>query len=52
LAIPKNTHLAPAVQAALKALIQNGTYSSIFGHWGLQGVEIPAAQVKINGATS
>jgi polar amino acid transport system substrate-binding protein len=52
LAIPKKPGLAPAVLAALKVLDANGTYASIFAHWGLQGIEIPASQVKINGATS
>jgi polar amino acid transport system substrate-binding protein len=52
LAIPKTPGLAPAVLAAMKALESNGTYSSIFAKWGLQGIEIPASQVKINGATS
>jgi polar amino acid transport system substrate-binding protein len=52
LAIPKNLGLANAVEAALKDLIKNGTYSSIFNKWGLKGVEISASQVKINGATS
>ncbi len=52
LAIPKTPGLAPAVLAALKVLESNGTYASIFAHWGLQGIEIPASQVKINGATS
>lgn len=52
LAIPKKLGLTNAVEAALKALIANGTYKSIFDHWGLQGVAIPASQVKINGATS
>jgi polar amino acid transport system substrate-binding protein len=52
LAIPKQTKLAPAVLAAVKALDSDGTYAKIFAHWGLQGIEIPASQVKINGATS
>jgi polar amino acid transport system substrate-binding protein len=52
LAIPKKTGLAPAVLAALKALESNGTYSSILGKWGLQGIAIPASAVKMNGATS
>ena len=51
LAMPKNG-LDQAVLAAMKALVSNGTYSSIFSKWGLQGVEIPASQLKINGATS
>jgi polar amino acid transport system substrate-binding protein len=52
LAIPKQPGLAPAVQAALKALSADGQYASIFSHWGLTGIEIPAGQMKINGATS
>jgi polar amino acid transport system substrate-binding protein len=52
LAIPKNLGLTKAVEAGLKVLISNGTYGSIFKHWGLQGVAITASQVKINGATS
>src|SRR5579884_4308900 len=51
LAMPKNG-LAKAVLAALKDLISNGTYAKIFSKWGLQGIEIQASQVKINGATS
>jgi polar amino acid transport system substrate-binding protein len=51
LALPKG-NLAPAVLAALKVLMQNGTYDSILKHWGLTQGAIPAAQVKINGATS
>jgi polar amino acid transport system substrate-binding protein len=53
LAIPKNSGLAPAVQAAVKELVQNGTYSAIFKKWGLPAsIVIPASAVKINGATS
>ena len=51
LAMPKNG-LDKAVLAALQELVKNGTYSSILGKWGLQGIAIPASQVKINGATS
>jgi polar amino acid transport system substrate-binding protein len=51
LALPKG-NLAPAVLAALKVVMQNGTYDSILKHWGLTQGAIPAAQVKINGATS
>ena len=51
LAVPKGSY-APALLAALKVLMQNGTYSSILSHWGLTSGAIPAAQVKINGATS
>jgi polar amino acid transport system substrate-binding protein len=52
IAFPKQPGLVKAAEAALKVLISNGTYSSIFSHWGLQGIEIPASQVKMNGATS
>jgi polar amino acid transport system substrate-binding protein len=51
LAIPKGG-LDKAVAAALKVLIDNGTYNKIFSKWGLQGIEIPASGVKIDGATS
>lgn len=51
LAMPKNG-LDKAVQAALKELAANGTYQKIFAKWGLKGIEIPASQMKINGATS
>jgi polar amino acid transport system substrate-binding protein len=51
LAVPKNSY-APALLAALKAVMQNGAYDSILKHWGLTSGAIPAAQVKINGATS
>jgi polar amino acid transport system substrate-binding protein len=52
LAVPKKLGMTKAVEAALKVLISNGTYSSIFNHWGLKDVAINASQVKINGATS
>ena len=52
LAVPKSTGLDRAVEAALKELINNGTYGKIFAKWHLAGVEIPASAVKINGATS
>jgi polar amino acid transport system substrate-binding protein len=49
LALPRNGS-AKAVLAALKALMKNGTYSSILAHWGLTGGAIKAP--KINGAIS
>ncbi|HEY1523777.1 MAG TPA: ABC transporter substrate-binding protein [Solirubrobacteraceae bacterium] len=52
LAIPKGTTLDKAVLAAMKVLVNNGTYGKIFEKWGLKGSEIPVSQVKINGATS
>jgi polar amino acid transport system substrate-binding protein len=51
LAVPKNG-LAKALLAAVQALMKNGTYSQILSKWGLTSGAIPAAQVKINGATS
>jgi len=51
LAVPKGG-FDKAVEAALKVLVSNGTYGKIFAKWGLQGIEIPASGVKINGATS
>jgi len=51
LAMPKNG-LDKAVLAALQVVVKNGTYASIFTKWGLQGIEIPASGLKINGATS
>jgi polar amino acid transport system substrate-binding protein len=52
LAVPKAGGLDKAVEAALKLLLSNGTYSSIMSKWGLQSGVITASQVKINGATS
>jgi polar amino acid transport system substrate-binding protein len=51
LAVPKGG-FDKAVQAAVKVLIANGTYNKIFTKWGLQGIEIQASGVKIDGATS
>jgi polar amino acid transport system substrate-binding protein len=52
LAVPKNGGLAQPMLAALKVLLNNGQYKAILTHWGIQAGAIPAAQVKINGATS
>jgi polar amino acid transport system substrate-binding protein len=52
LAVPKNSGLAQPMLAALKVLIANGKYKAILTHWGIQTGAIPAAQAKINGATS
>lgn len=51
LAVPKGG-FDNAVLAGLKVLVSDGTYGKIFAKWGLQGIEIPLSQVKINGATS
>jgi polar amino acid transport system substrate-binding protein len=50
LAFPKNSGLDKAALAALKVLMQNGTYKSIFAKWGLGAVTI--SNPKINAATS
>jgi polar amino acid transport system substrate-binding protein len=52
LAMPKSPALAPAVQAALKALVKNGTYMAILRKWGIQSGGIPVSKMKINGALS
>jgi polar amino acid transport system substrate-binding protein len=52
LAVPKSSGLAPAVQAAVKELMKNGTYMKILRKWGLQHGAIPSSEVKINGASS
>jgi len=50
IAVSKSSGLDKAVQAALLYLQKHGTYQSIFKKWGLQGIEIPASKMKINGA--
>jgi len=52
LAVPKNSGLAQPMLEALKQLMSNGKYKAILTKWGIQAGAIPAAQVKINGATS
>lgn len=52
LALPKGSKLVPAVQAALKLLIKNGTYTKVLTKWGLQNGAVSASRVKVNGATS
>jgi polar amino acid transport system substrate-binding protein len=52
LAVPKKSGLAPALEAALKALMADGTYTKILTKWGIENGALPAAKVKINGATS
>jgi polar amino acid transport system substrate-binding protein len=50
LAIPKNSTLDQAVLAALKAVMKDGTYSSILTKWGIQSGAI--SHPVINGAIS
>jgi polar amino acid transport system substrate-binding protein len=52
LAVPKKSGLAPAIEAALKMLMANGTYTKILTKWGIQSGALPASKVAINGATS
>jgi polar amino acid transport system substrate-binding protein len=52
IALPKDNGMAPAVQAALKNLIADGTYATIFKKWGMGTNMIPASEVKINAAIS
>jgi polar amino acid transport system substrate-binding protein len=52
LAIPKGSGLTKPVQAAVKELIQNGSYMKILTKWGVQAGAIPASKVTINGAIS
>jgi polar amino acid transport system substrate-binding protein len=50
IAIPKGNGLAPAVLAALKVLMTNGTYTQIMTKWAIQDGAI--TNPVINGATS
>ncbi len=50
IAVPKGNGMAPAVLAALKVLISNGTYTQIMTKWGIQAGAI--TDPVINGATS
>lgn len=50
IAIPKTPGLAPAMLAALKVLMKDGTYTKIFSKWGAQAIDITNPQV--NGAIS
>ena len=49
-AVAKHSSLAPAILAAVKVLMQNGDYTKILTHWGIQGGAI--TNPVINGATS
>jgi polar amino acid transport system substrate-binding protein len=50
IAIPKGNGMAPAVLAAVKALMSNGTYQQILTKWGIADGAI--TNPVINGATS
>ncbi|MGW4892221.1 ABC transporter substrate-binding protein [Kitasatospora sp. NPDC004240] len=50
IAMAKGTQLSPAVQGAVQALIDDGTYKQILNKWGVEAGAIDKSQV--NGATS
>lgn len=50
IALPKGTSLTQAVQAAVKALIQDGTYGQILAKWGVQSGAVTADKVLVNAA--
>ncbi|HSP08207.1 MAG TPA: ABC transporter substrate-binding protein, partial [Candidatus Dormibacteraeota bacterium] len=52
LAVPKNSSLGKAVLAGVQALIKSGEYTKILTTWGVTSGALPAAEVKLNGATS
>jgi polar amino acid transport system substrate-binding protein len=55
IATPKTTSglgLAKAIQAALKTLVANGTYSAILAKWGVSAGALPVSKIVLNGATS
>jgi polar amino acid transport system substrate-binding protein len=49
---PAGLGLARAIQAAMKVLIANGTYSAILAHWGVSAFAVPSSKVVLNGALS
>lgn len=50
IAIPKDTGMTPAVEAAMKEIVSNGEYAKILDKWGLASGAIQTPVV--NGATS
>lgn len=46
--IPKGSPLSKPLQAAIRALIRNGTYAKILDKWGISASAITADQVAIN----
>jgi polar amino acid transport system substrate-binding protein len=52
IAFPKNSGMVKATQAAVKALITDGTYGKVLAKWGLTDGGITASEVIINGAAS
>jgi polar amino acid transport system substrate-binding protein len=52
IAVPTSSGMTPAVLAAMKAIVANGTYSQILAKWGVTNGAIPVSGVVVNGATS
>jgi len=52
IAVPKATGMTPAVLAAMKAIMADGTYSKILAKWGVANGALPSTGVVVNGATS
>jgi len=52
IAVPAASGLTPAVLAAMKAIMADGTYSSILSKWGVTNGAITSSSVVVNGATS
>lgn len=50
IALPKGTSLTNAVQAAVKALIQDGTYGRILAKWGVSSGAVTVDKVLVNAA--
>lgn len=50
IALPKGSKLAPAIQAALKKLIADGSYTKVLTKWGVESGAL--AEPAINGAES
>jgi polar amino acid transport system substrate-binding protein len=46
IAINKNTELAPAIQAAVQVLIDDGTYAAILKKWGLESGAITESKIN------
>jgi polar amino acid transport system substrate-binding protein len=49
-AIPKSSHMAPAIQAAMEQLMRSGAYKAILARWGVQSGAI--TKPVINGAVA
>ena len=49
---PNGKKLALAIEAALKTLVANGTYSAILAKWGVSAGAIPVSKMVLNGAIS